>query len=112
MMLHTMEKRVYKRIPVSLEAELITDDIRYVAFVGNLSENGINTIITPLKATTDFSPGTDLLLKFQLPSGEAVLLNCKKRWSYAISTQGLTKKMGMEIINPPEKYREFLHSLQ
>jgi hypothetical protein len=108
MMLHTMEKRTHKRIPVSLEAELITDDVRYVAFVGNVSENGINTIITPLKATTDFSPGSGFYLKFQLPSGEAVFLNCKKRWSYAIST----KKMGMEIIDPPEKYKEFLHSLQ
>lgn len=111
-MLHTMEKRTHKRIPVSLEAELITDDVRYVAFVGNISENGINTIITPLKATTDFSPVSGFYLKFQIPSGEAVFLNCKKRWSYAISTHGLTKKMGMEIIDPPEKYKEFLHSLQ
>jgi len=107
-----MEKRACKRIDVSLEGKLKCDDISYFTFVGNISENGLNAIITQLKTTINFTPEAEYELQIQIPSGETLSLHCRKRWSHAISSHGLTKKIGMEILTPPAKYKELLSSLQ
>jgi hypothetical protein len=107
-----MEKRAHKRIPVSIEAELTSEGIQCVAYIRNVSEGGINTIITPVLESGDFTPATELNLKFRLPYGEAVNLKCRKKWSHEISPHKPTVNVGVEIINPPIEYMEFLHSLQ
>jgi hypothetical protein len=105
------EKRVLKRISVSIEGELTTNGISYVAFVNNISENGVSTIITPLSTSSDINSRTDFHLKFKLPSGEDLDLNCRKKWSVSLTSHGLTKKLGMEIVDPPARYKEFIKNL-
>ena len=107
-----MEKRFGKRIHVGLEGKLTSDDISYFTFVQNISENGLNAIITPLNTTMNFTPETEYEVQLQSPSGETLSLHCRKRWSHAISPHGLTRKIGMEILAPPAKYKELLSSLQ
>jgi hypothetical protein len=106
-----MDKRTSKRIAVSLEAELISHDISYAAFIGNVSDRGLYTIITPLMNTIDYTTEPDLDIKLHLPSGESLGLSCKKRWSETISPHGKTIKIGLEIVNPPLKYKEYINTL-
>jgi hypothetical protein len=107
-----MNQRSFKRIPVSMEAELISSDSSFAAYIGNVSENGIYTIITPLMNTIDYSDESDLNINLHLPTGETLNLSCKKRWTHVISPHGKTIKIGMEVVNPPAKYKEFLRTLQ
>jgi len=106
------EKRACKRIPISLIAELINSGKTYVACIGNISEHGLYMMINPMDDAKDFTHKTEIALRFQLRSGEILNLNCKKIWSYKISPFGIRMKMGMEIIDPPTKYKELLNSLQ
>lgn len=106
-----MERRRSKRILVSLKAELISGDVSYAGIIENLSEEGIYMRTLPTKAATDFTPETKHELKFQLPSGETINLHCKVKWSYKTPPHGLTNSVGMEIIDPPPEYKEFLKTL-
>jgi len=105
-----MEKRRSKRIFVTLDAELILNNTAYKGFVENLSEDGIYVITAPTKANVNFNPGDVIGLKFRLPSGEIFDMNCKIIWSYKTPPHGLTNSIGMEIIDPPQKYIQILES--
>ncbi len=108
-----MERRRSKRIILSLEAKLISGDISYDGLIGNISEDGIFMRTMPTKASIDsFTPGTNFELKFQLPSEGKLSLHCRVIWSHKTPPHGLTYSMGMEIIDPPPEYKEFLKTLQ
>jgi hypothetical protein len=106
-----MEKRRSKRKIVRLKAERISGDKNHAVFIENLSEEGIYMITAPAKTSMDFIPGTALELKFQLRSGETLNLRCKVIWSHKNPPDGLTNSVGMEIIDPPLKYKEFIKTL-
>jgi len=103
-----MEQRRSKRIIVTLEAELILNDTSYKGFIENLSEDGVYVITSPTKTTVNFNPGETIELKFRLPSGEILDMNCRVVWSYKTPPHGLTNSIGMEIINPSQKYIDSL----
>jgi hypothetical protein len=107
-----MEKRAFQRTPVRIEAELISDYLNFAAFIGNLSASGIYIITIHTEDRMDFTQETPLELKFQIPSGEMLSLHCKKRWSNTITPNSLLGRMGMEIIDPPAEYSEYLKTLQ
>jgi hypothetical protein len=107
-----MKKDRSNRIPVEINAEVSSNEIRHEGIIENLSEEGICMRITPTKTLKDFTTGIKLDLKFQLPSGETLNLFCKKKWSYKITSRSLMKRIGMEIIDPPTKYRDFITALQ
>ena len=129
-----MKKR-HKRIPARLEAKftlksnyagsddrLSEEGIRwnkYTGMIENLSESGMRLSTSPANTVIDFSPGTTLELEFQTLFGEIFNLNCMVKWSH--KTQHHTKvkglantpaleyaATGMEIIEPPLKYKEFV----
>jgi hypothetical protein len=107
-----MEKRRSRRITVNLKAERISGNERYGVFIENISEYGIHMITSPQKSHEKFIPGTDINLKFFFLSGETINLNCKVRWAIVkIPTNGLTDSVGLEIIDPPLKYIEFVQNL-
>jgi hypothetical protein len=59
--------------------------------------------------------GDGEVLKFQIPSGETLNLNCEVIWLYTKKTPppGFKQNnIGMEIIDPPLKYKEFFKTLQ
>lgn len=106
-----MDARQHKRVIVTLEAELIFQDYRIASSIENLSEEGVYLIIPHSKSAFDFTPGTLLELRFQLPSGEKQRLNCKVKWLYNTPPHGLTNSIGMEIIDPPLSFKESLKAL-
>ena len=107
-----MEKRRSKRITVSLKAERISGDSNHSVFIENLSEHGICMTAAPAKTAKDFTPETIVRLKLQLSSDEILNLNCKVIWSHNTLPHGLTKSVGLEIIDPPPKYTEFVKTLR
>jgi hypothetical protein len=109
-----MERRRSKRKLVHIEAQLILDEDSYKGYIENISEQGIyieTAARDPLKTPKDFSPGTTVYVKFNLPSGEKIDLHCKITWAYQIAPHGLTTSIGLEIIFPPPHYLEFFKEL-
>jgi hypothetical protein len=106
------EKRAYKRIPVKLEGNFVSNDTSHIAFIRNVSEYGANAIFSSMKTAKGFITETQHDLKIHLSSGATINLKCTGKWSSSISPQGLTKEIGVEIIDPPIQYKEFLNTLK
>jgi len=107
-----VERRRAKRIRVSLKAERISGNEKYAVFIENISEHGIQMITSPSNTHKKYIPGQDMELKFRLSSGETLNLNCKVRWAYyKTPPERLTDSIGLEIIDPPLKYIEFVSAL-
>jgi hypothetical protein len=108
-----MEKRDAERIKVNLRAERISGNAQYGVFIENISEKGIQIIATTSREHKKYIPGTDLDLKFRLSSRKTLSLRCRVRWIYSrIPPDGLTDSIGLEVINPPPEYAEFVKSLR
>jgi hypothetical protein len=113
-----MEKRNATRKKVNLHAEVFSESEYHLGFIENISEEGMFMKTAPTAAAPSFSPGTMINLKIQLPSGEDLNLQCRVVWSYKSPHEGLASMiitpspeytaMGMQIIEPPEKYQEFI----
>ena len=106
-----MESRRFKRVVVDMPAEIIVGDSRYASSIENLSSEGIYIVTAPLKSPLDFVPDTPIELRFSLPSGERLHLSCRTKWSYQTPPHGYTNSIGLEVIDPPYTYMEFLKNL-
>ncbi len=106
-----MEKRRSRRISVYLSAERISGDSNHAIFIENLSESGICMIATPSKKTAGFKPGAPVTVKLKMSPNETINLDCRVIWSHKSESNSITVSVGLEIINPPEKYREFVKKL-
>lgn len=107
-----MENKPGNKKIVSLNAELIADDISYAGIVELISGNRIYLIGNPSSDSNYFHTGTEIDLKLQLSSGNEIKLPCKVTWSYKTPPYGLTHSMGMEVLEQPREYIEFLNKLQ
>jgi hypothetical protein len=107
-----MEKRRYKRKTFHLSAERISGDKTFAVFIENLSENGIYMITAPSDSPINFTPRETINIKLKFSSGEVLNLKCKEIWSYKTHPSGLTCNVGMEIIEAPAKYKEFIKTLR
>ena len=107
-----MEKRRSRRLQVSLKAERISGDKKHGIFIENISENGIQIISAPSNDHIKYTAGKEVDLKFRLSSGETLNLRCKVKWSYLkVPPNGMTDCIGLEIIDPPKQYIEFVKAL-
>ncbi len=107
----TIEKRQKKRKVISLDARIISDGAVYNGIIINMSEEGIFMVNALSRTAIDFTPGSTLKLVTQLPTNEIMDMDCSVKWFQKKSSPvGPTFKMGMEIINPPLKYREFVRT--
>ena len=107
-----MEKRRSGRIKINLRAEHISGDEKNGIFIENISESGIQILATPSKKHERYTPGTDIDLKFLIPSGKAINLHCKIKWAHLkIPPNGMTDSIGLEIIDPPMQFVEFVKAL-
>ncbi len=107
-----MEKRRSQRIKIDLKAERISGDEKHGIFIENISENGIHIITAHVKEHKKYFPGRDVDLKLFLSSGEALSLRCKVKWSCPeVLPNNLIDSIGLEIIDPPLRYIEFIKTL-
>jgi hypothetical protein len=106
-----MEKRRYKRKTISLNAESISGDTNFSVFIDNVSESGISMITAPSNIPKDFTPNQTVNLKLKLSSGEILGLRCKVIWSHRTAPRSLEFSVGLEIIEPPDEYINFIRTL-
>ncbi len=108
-----MEKRISKRQPVELEAEIISGGERYEVCIENISENGVGIECSIKETEIYFEPGATIELKLHLPSGEILNLNCDVKWYTRVKNvfQEITIRVGLQIIDPPLEYRKFYEEL-
>ncbi|RJQ48162.1 MAG: PilZ domain-containing protein [Nitrospiraceae bacterium] len=106
-----MEKRRHKRIFENLDAEIINGNIRYQGIIMNFSEDGLYMITATSNKVVEFGNKSQVKLKCRLPSGEELTMKCEIKWFQTKSSpHGTSFSMGMEIINPPSKYKKFIDS--
>jgi hypothetical protein len=109
-----MGKRRYKQVNYSLDAEIICDGISYKGLIENISETGIFKIAFPDQNFLAFYPGKEITVTFQIPSGKTLKLTCEIKW-LRINTGSpfaIKYNLGLDIINPPHEYIEFVKSLK
>lgn len=107
-----MERRRFKRKKIHLRAERLSGDESRAVFIEDISEYGIQIMTAPAKSIIEFSPGTPVDLKFELSSGKTINLLCTVRWSlHNAPPNDATTSIGMEVMNPPLRYREFVKNL-
>ena len=107
-----MEARRAGRVITNFSAEIIYRDKRYAGSIENLSPVGAYVVTAPAQSAGDFAPDSSLEIRFQFPSGEEIILDCKIIWSYSTPPHGYTHSIGVEIIDPPRTYQETLKTLR
>ncbi|MBI5099457.1 MAG: PilZ domain-containing protein [Nitrospirae bacterium] len=105
-----MERRQARRVTVNLKAERISCTKDCSVFIENLSESGIYMTTAPAKSN-EYVPGTELDLELELNTGKIINLNCHVKWAFDNSPDDITKSVGLEIVDPPSEYKEFVKSL-
>lgn len=106
------EKRQFQRTTVYIAGQLIAHEVNCPVVIRDVSKNGLRTAVTPRNTSDDFISDLPVALSFQAPSGETVRLQCIKKWLRPSASDDETKNIGLEVISPPEQYREVLKSLQ
>ena len=103
-----MAERRSKRMVVSLDGEIILDEICYAGVIENISREGICMLTLTAGITLGCVPGTKVELKIKSTDEEILKLHCTVRWEEKIPPESLSNKIGMEIIDLPSEYEDFL----
>jgi hypothetical protein len=108
-----LEKRRHIRVDYRVDAEIIFGDRIYRGMIENISESGIFKVAFPEKEIVDLIPGSALGVKFKDLSGSYFDLRCEIKWLriYTVSPFALKYNLGIEIVNAPQEYREFVSQL-
>jgi hypothetical protein len=107
-----MERRHSQRVPVSLEAQIISDGKVYSGVIDNISEDGMEYLVTSfIKADKDFTSEKRVEMNFRAPSGEAVNLHCEVKWRKESAIDDRVLIVGMKIINPSPDYRKLIKDI-
>ena len=110
-MSYSQEQR-FKRYNVNLVSIVSSDATSYAGFIKNASEEGLAYQTYYFDSTLKKISTKEIIdLMLKMPSGEILKLNCAIKWSSEHSPWSLFK-MGMEIIDPPIEYREYVKTLQ
>jgi hypothetical protein len=112
------QKQLFKRYTVKLMSLILSNRRSYAGFVHNVSEEGLafeTYAFAPTLKELSLKKIVNLTLK--MPSGEILNLNCEIIWSSKHSPLRLlqnytTHIIGMSIVAPPLKYREYVKTLQ
>ena len=107
-----MEVRRSKRAILDIPAEIINGDKRRAGTIENLSEAGLYVVTAPTKSEKELFPGTEIEIRFRLPSEEKVSLHCVVKWSYLTPPHGYTFSMGLEVKNPPATYLDAIDKIR
>jgi hypothetical protein len=106
-----MEKRRFKRCISRFHSVVLAKGKSYAGSLENVSEEGLAYIMPYIKpALKELVPEEKIKLIVLTPSGDTLNLNCEIRWTNA-HCENERFCVGAKIIDPPEKYKEFLKTL-
>ncbi len=107
-----LERRTAKRIPVRIDAFLLTGNHTYAGFIENVSEDGFEYFIPSfMKGPDDIHKGNTVEIYFQMFSGEVLHLFCEVKWLSDRSPVGKPLTVGMKTTDLPFPFRGFLRTL-
>lgn len=101
-----MDKRISKRIPFSLEGDLVFRGTIYKVLINDISANGLHVIASPGIKDIDDHYHTPVELKFHVPQGQFINLHCLII-SSDNGAEHSTTKMSLEIPDPPAEFKKF-----
>ena len=102
-----LDKRGCIRIPLGLQAEIISRNESFHAVIVNASPNGM-CIRVPHESNNHFlKSDTHITLKLYTPYRTIIHLHCRQKWSYKITPASLIENIGLELIDPPDHYNIF-----
>ncbi|MCK5427322.1 MAG: PilZ domain-containing protein [Thermodesulfovibrionia bacterium] len=109
-----MEQRRSKRKLFIIKTVIISGGRSFEGVIGNISAEGVYMRIEAVKVNVDLKRGEILELKFQPIPGETLNLHCMIKMTELLPMDRTTSGfgIGMEIIDPPLKYKEFYLSLE
>jgi hypothetical protein len=106
-----MDKRRSNRQSDSLDAEIIAGGVSYTGLILNFSEEGLYMVTATTYSVVSIPPSSKIGLKCSLPSGDKLDMDCEVKWFQTKpSPYGVTFSMGVEIINPPQSYKDFVNA--
>jgi hypothetical protein len=105
------ERRSSRRRKVSLKAQRISGGEKQGMLIENISEHGIRVVTNPSHTMARLVPGERVDIGLELPSGDSVTLHCTVRWAHEKVPPEEASSVGIEILDPPEKYVRFVKSL-
>ena len=100
-----MERRAFNRIPTYLFVKFFCRDSLSYGIVKNLSENGmyIDTgMCLPLESN----------FEILIPTSNEETLNVLVKFKRLVKTAGFYDGIGVELLNPPDNYLEFVARLR
>ena len=107
-----MEKRLFEKAPVNLYAKIIFGGKTYDGYIEDVAREGSEYLMTfCIKVSEEFKPEKKAEICFKIPASETIELTCEIMWFIVSPHDDRTEVLGIEIINPPLKYREFIESL-
>lgn len=107
-----MEKRASERISDSLDAEVSFDGVSFSGIIMNYSDEGLFLVSATLYEVDAVDENIEMEVRCTLPSEEKVNLRCRVKWcNKKDSPFGVSMNIGMKILDPPEKYLEFIKGL-
>ncbi len=95
-----LEKRQNKRISIGFKVDFVLAGNKYTGEVENLSEDGACILTLPADIPLEPEPESELDVVFHVFSEETLQFRCRVKWVRKNPSHGLTKKLGLEIIDP------------
>jgi len=107
-----MEKRQFRRIPVRLEAFILTGEKTYMGSIENVSADGFEYLVhSSIKTPEDFHYEKTVEIYFQIPSGEAVNMFCKVKWFSKRFSSDEPLTIGIKISERSPKFKGLIQAL-
>ena len=99
-----MGKRVFERIPVNIESDIFYSNTIHAGMIANISKKGmyIKTEICP-----PFKSKLEVLIPFKDET-----LKVPVRVKRLVKSDDIYNGMGVELLNLPQNYLEFVDSLK
>jgi CheY-like chemotaxis protein len=107
-----MGKRLSEQTSVNLYARITLGGNTYDGYIENAAREGAEYLMTfCIKVSEGFKPEKIAEIDFKIPASGSVKLTCEIIWFCVSPHDNRTEVLGLEIKNPPLKYREFIESL-
>ena len=112
MISRNLERRTAKRIPVRIDAYLLTGNHTYVGFIENVSEDGFEYFIpSSMKGPDDIHKGKTVEIYFQMFSGEVLHLLCEVKWLSIRPPVDKPFTVGMKTTDLSSQFQGFIRTL-
>ena len=110
-----IENRRAERKDVNIDAEIVAGVSCYNGTIENISSTGVclQFVTESNDNAHDFLPASKVTIRFKLPSGDYLQLDCITRWinMYPESPGVLVNQLGILIVSPPQALKDFIDAL-